>query len=493
MRLRLVGEFEALPDLSHVVNKFQNLSELYIKSDLELKTVHRAQFAAFKRMEHVQLESCGITELATDSFDDLKDVREIDLQNNKLKDLPLGLLRNTVKLRRINFSNNKLSILHPDVLQDLQNLTFLDLSGNELEILPDRLFQNNVKLETIFLHSNKLKILHRDLFQMTHNLIIIYLYDNELENLPDGLFRNNIKLAKISLQMNFIKILHRDLFQETRNLKDIALSINQLKNLPAGLFRNNQNLTLIELQYNKIGTIECDFSNLPNLLRVNLIGNICIDEVWDVVGNTSLLEMGNKIRNKCPISTKVTNSDGCACSISKYGCCPDGRTEAQGSNFIGCGDIPKIPQKSCSLPKDSGTCNNFTVNHFFDLEYGKCSRFWYSGCGGNDNRFETIEECEGVCERADGKNACFLPKSRGPCTAYSPSYFFDSERNICSQFRYGGCAGNNNRFDTLEACQEYCIVDKTLRKDKLNLIQIIVTLMLLLCSTLAECDQPLID
>lgn len=32
--------------------------------------------------------------------------------------------------------------------------------------------------------------------------------------------------------------------------------------------------------------------------------------------------------------------DGCDCSNSKYGCCPDGVTEAQGKNFLNCTDIP---------------------------------------------------------------------------------------------------------------------------------------------------------
>ncbi|KAJ6638506.1 Papilin, partial [Pseudolycoriella hygida] len=158
---------------------------------------------------------------------------------------------------------------------------------------------------------------------------------------------------------------------------------------------------------------------------------------------------------------KGPNFEGCTCANSKYGCCLDGQTEANGTNYEGCDEIPKTPQKSCSLPKDSGTCANFTVKNFFDVEYGACSRFWYSGCGGNDNRFETMEDCKGTCEQAEGKAACLLPKIHGPCTGYYPSFYYDSDRNMCSQFVYGGCLGNNNRFETIEACQELCVVDKT--------------------------------
>lgn len=51
----------------------------------------------------------------------------------------------------------------------------------------------------------------------------------------------------------------------------------------------------------------------------------------------------------------------------------------------------------CSLDKDRGSCRNFTVKWFFDMEYGGCSRFWYGGCDGNDNRFASQEECKAHC------------------------------------------------------------------------------------------------
>ncbi|XP_021693567.1 papilin isoform X5 [Aedes aegypti] len=153
------------------------------------------------------------------------------------------------------------------------------------------------------------------------------------------------------------------------------------------------------------------------------------------------------------------NFEGCTCATSKYGCCPDGVNEAQGNKFEGCELVPESPQKACVLKKDMGTCHNYTVKYFFDVEYGGCGRFWYGGCDGNKNRFDTAEDCKNVCEMPDGKDRCQLPKITGPCTGYYPMWYYDTDRNTCAQFTYGGCLGNANRFETLEECKGTCVVD----------------------------------
>lgn len=52
---------------------------------------------------------------------------------------------------------------------------------------------------------------------------------------------------------------------------------------------------------------------------------------------------------------------------------------------------------ACLLTQDQGGCLSFTMMWFFDAEKAACARFWYGGCGGNNNRFETQEECENLC------------------------------------------------------------------------------------------------
>ncbi|KAM4606910.1 collagen alpha-3(VI) chain isoform 2-T2 [Discoglossus pictus] len=51
----------------------------------------------------------------------------------------------------------------------------------------------------------------------------------------------------------------------------------------------------------------------------------------------------------------------------------------------------------CNLQKEEGTCREFTLMWYYDSKTKSCTRFWYRGCGGNDNRFMTQKECEKTC------------------------------------------------------------------------------------------------
>lgn len=52
---------------------------------------------------------------------------------------------------------------------------------------------------------------------------------------------------------------------------------------------------------------------------------------------------------------------------------------------------------------------------------------------------------------------CAMKAEDGPCKAMIRSYFFNMNTHQCEEFIYGGCGGNENRFDTMEECKKTCI------------------------------------
>ncbi|CAD6186601.1 unnamed protein product [Caenorhabditis auriculariae] len=165
-------------------------------------------------------------------------------------------------------------------------------------------------------------------------------------------------------------------------------------------------------------------------------------------------------------------NDGCDdCRYAKYQCCPDGETKALGPDYAGCpsttlapfllgGTVAPPKIVSCSQPQDIGTvCSSgYKLVWYYDTAEGRCSQFWYGGCDGNENRFTTKEMCETICVEPPGTGRCYLPKVEGPLRCDQPQarYWYDYTTKQCAAFWWRGCLGNANNFASWEECSTTC-------------------------------------
>ncbi|KAG8442862.1 hypothetical protein GDO86_011610 [Hymenochirus boettgeri] len=51
----------------------------------------------------------------------------------------------------------------------------------------------------------------------------------------------------------------------------------------------------------------------------------------------------------------------------------------------------------CTLKQEEGDCSDYILKWSYHQGKQMCEQFWYGGCGGNGNRFDTQEQCEAIC------------------------------------------------------------------------------------------------
>ncbi|XP_030892254.1 tissue factor pathway inhibitor isoform X1 [Leptonychotes weddellii] len=128
----------------------------------------------------------------------------------------------------------------------------------------------------------------------------------------------------------------------------------------------------------------------------------------------------------------------------------------------------KLLHSFCALKADNGPCRAMITQFFFNIHTQQCEEFMYGGCEGNQNRFGSLEECEEKCMRVypqaktettlekEKPDYCFLGEDSGVCRGYITRYFYNNESKKCEDFKYGGCLGNQNNFESLDQCKQTC-------------------------------------
>uniref|UniRef100_L7LQR0 Putative bilaris n=1 Tax=Rhipicephalus pulchellus TaxID=72859 RepID=L7LQR0_RHIPC len=116
------------------------------------------------------------------------------------------------------------------------------------------------------------------------------------------------------------------------------------------------------------------------------------------------------------------------------------------------------PPEICQKPPDPGTCEARYPTWYYDNKYYVCKLFYYSGCGGNRNRFNTEIKCQQTCisSRTRASLCSLFPKPVHCRSPFRLSWAFNPRENLCQQYSCGFCGGNSNKFATCTKCMQRC-------------------------------------
>lgn len=222
----------------------------------------------------LDLSNQEISLLNKRDFSGLDALSELNLTDNALRSLPSGIFSDLSGLTRLWLANNSLSELEAGVFSDLTKLQSLRLGGNQLLELPPGVFAGLSELRELNISRNDLRDLPSGLFEGLTSLEGLYLFDNELIVLSAGQFSGLTNLRQLQLSDNSLLALPADVLSGLASLRELHLGENLLTDLPAGIFSDLGEVQTLSLSRNELRQIRSGvFSDLDSLNYLSLDRN----------------------------------------------------------------------------------------------------------------------------------------------------------------------------------------------------------------------------
>merc|ERR1719158_894091 len=174
---------------------------------------------------------------------------------------------------------------------------------------------------------------------------------------------------------------------------------------------------------------------------------------------------------------KKMNYGGCKGNENRFGTeeeCEDTCKEY----MVNVGRSNSVPDTDfatqCEQDKAPGKCRGFQKKYFHNKNAKKCQEFVYTGCQGNENNYDSLDECEATCGvvtdvalKAGKDPKCNEPVLVGKCRSRLEKYYYDQNTGLCKTFYYSGCRGGSNMFDSISECVQTCVQPEQLKRASL--------------------------
>ncbi|XP_043784190.1 toll-like receptor Tollo [Apis laboriosa] len=255
---------------------FTELTQLLVldlsHNELTAEWVNAATFVGLVRLVVLDLSNNRIARLDPTVFRDLYSLQILRLQENLLESLPENTFSALYNLHTLLLSYNLLTVIDATTLSGLYVLNLLSLDNNRLHTINPAALRNASSLQEFHLNRNQLESVP-DALKATPLLRTLDLGENLISEIPSGTFDHVSQLYGLRLTENHIGNLSKGVFDRIKELKILNLAMNRIQYIEPGTFDENANLQAIRLDGNQLTDIAGLFTNLSNLVWLNVSDN----------------------------------------------------------------------------------------------------------------------------------------------------------------------------------------------------------------------------
>ena len=268
-----------------------------------IQALKPGDLAGLTGLEWLRIRHTNIRQLPAGLFSDLVSLKNLDMGFSSLAELQSGAFSNLVSLQQLSLRNNQLTALPAGVFDEVSDLRILRMNENALTELPDSVFSSLGQLRQLDLTRNRIAALPENVFSGLSKLSSLKLAINQIEALPEGIFSPLSEVTVLYLGHNPIEDLP-PVFSDLHNLIDLDLRRIQLDELTAGTLAGLSSLTRLNASGNELTRLQSGVFSELGSLRALYLGENPLRElapgVFSGLSNLEVLQLYNNELTNLP-------------------------------------------------------------------------------------------------------------------------------------------------------------------------------------------------
>lgn len=267
--------------------------------DLSYNHIAKVEKDAFKFNKNLSVLKLKGNPITTMNGINATSLEELDLSECKLKILLKENIQGMPHLIALNLRSNVIEVFSDDTFNDLKELKTLDLSNNKITgPLPRDLYKNNQDLETLLLNGNKelgIFVEESGFIENHYAMLKLEIADCGLTNLTAGQLRGMDNLNILNVSDNAIRVLEENTFANLKRLNNLDLSNNKLETLPNDLFASNVELVKLSLRGNPLKHLSMQLFGHLSELKFLDASNCALEKLWSSHKHDESQKLLNKL------------------------------------------------------------------------------------------------------------------------------------------------------------------------------------------------------